>query len=181
MVNGNRNICNAFWFFSFRMWIFLRSFVQTYLDRMVSRTRLHYCKIILATSLVWFLLDVFILMYFTDCAANSGNTNCNEHREESRRHQDSGGGGFLGKLLPKGKQWHLCCQSFGEFCVAISFRGGSVLPILWRVLCCNFFWGWFYVANFLESSMLPVLWKGGGGSVLSIFWEFFVANLLRSC
>ncbi|XP_048754364.2 polypeptide N-acetylgalactosaminyltransferase 13-like isoform X2 [Ostrea edulis] len=69
---------------------------------MVSRTRLHYCKIILATSLVWFLLDVFILMYFTDCAANSGNTNCNEHREESRRHQDSGGGGFLGKLLPKG-------------------------------------------------------------------------------
>lgn len=163
MVNGNRNICNAFWFFSFRMWIFLRSFVQTYLDRMVSRTRLHYCKIILATSLVWFLLDVFILMYFTDCAANSGNTNCNEHREESRRHQDSGGGGFLGKLLPKGKQWHLCCQSFGEFCVAISFRGGSVLPIFWRVLCCQF------------------SGKGGGGSVLSIFWEFFVANLLRSC
>ncbi|XP_078320629.1 polypeptide N-acetylgalactosaminyltransferase 13-like isoform X2 [Crassostrea virginica] len=68
---------------------------------MVSRVRLHYCKIILATSLVWFLLDVFILMYFTDCAANSVNTNCKqEHHEESRKQQDSGG--FLGKLLPKG-------------------------------------------------------------------------------
>nr|XP_022306538.1 polypeptide N-acetylgalactosaminyltransferase 13-like isoform X1 [Crassostrea virginica]XP_022306539.1 polypeptide N-acetylgalactosaminyltransferase 13-like isoform X1 [Crassostrea virginica] len=67
---------------------------------MVSRVRLHYCKIILATSLVWFLLDVFILMYFTDCAANSVNTNCKqEHHEESIKQQDSGG--FLGKLLPK--------------------------------------------------------------------------------
>lgn len=70
-------------------------------NKMVSRVRLHYCKIILATSLVWFLLDVFILMYFTDCAANSVNTNCKqEHHEESRKQQDSGG--FLGKLLPKG-------------------------------------------------------------------------------
>ncbi|XP_052681627.1 polypeptide N-acetylgalactosaminyltransferase 13-like isoform X2 [Crassostrea angulata] len=68
---------------------------------MVSRVRLHYCKIILATSLVWFLLDVFILMYFTDCAANSVNTNCKQdHHEESKKQQDSGG--FLEKLLPKG-------------------------------------------------------------------------------
>nr|XP_034309394.1 polypeptide N-acetylgalactosaminyltransferase 13 isoform X1 [Crassostrea gigas]XP_034309395.1 polypeptide N-acetylgalactosaminyltransferase 13 isoform X1 [Crassostrea gigas] len=67
---------------------------------MVSRVRLHYCKIILATSLVWFLLDVFILMYFTDCAANSVNTNCKQdHHEESKKQQDSGG--FLEKLLPK--------------------------------------------------------------------------------
>lgn len=69
--------------------------------KMVSRVRLHYCKIILATSLVWFLLDVFILMYFTDCAANSVNTNCKQdHHEESKKQQDSGG--FLEKLLPKG-------------------------------------------------------------------------------
>lgn len=69
--------------------------------KMVIRVRLHYCKIILATSLVWFLLDVFILMYFTDCAANSVNTNCKQdHHEESKKQQDSGG--FLEKLLPKG-------------------------------------------------------------------------------
>lgn len=68
---------------------------------MVSRVQLHYCKIILATSLVWFLLDVFILMYFTDCAANSVNTNCKQdHQEEPKKQQD--GGGFLEKLLPKG-------------------------------------------------------------------------------
>lgn len=69
--------------------------------KMVSRVRLHYCKIILATSLVWFLLDVFILMYFTDCAANSVNTNCKQdHQEGPKKQQDSGG--FLEKLLPKG-------------------------------------------------------------------------------
>lgn len=71
--------------------------------KMVSRVRLHYCKIILATSLVWFLLDVFILMYFTDCAANSVNTNCKQdHQEGPKKQQDSGG--FLEKLLPKGRE-----------------------------------------------------------------------------
>ncbi|XP_062600306.1 polypeptide N-acetylgalactosaminyltransferase 1-like isoform X1 [Saccostrea cucullata] len=71
---------------------------------MVSRARLHYCKIILATSLVWFLLDVFILMYFTDCAANSANTNCKEHGGvgEVKRKSDGGGGGILDRILPKG-------------------------------------------------------------------------------
>lgn len=34
---------------------------------MVSRLKLQYCKIILATSMVWFMLDVFLLMYYTDC------------------------------------------------------------------------------------------------------------------
>lgn len=80
-----------------------QKFVLTFQTKikMVSRVRLHYCKIILATSLVWFLLDVFILMYFTDCAANSVNTNCKQdHHEESKKQQDSGG--FLEKLLPKG-------------------------------------------------------------------------------
>lgn len=81
----------------------IEKFVLTFQTKikMVSRVRLHYCKIILATSLVWFLLDVFILMYFTDCAANSVNTNCKQdHHEESKKQQDSGG--FLEKLLPKG-------------------------------------------------------------------------------
>ncbi|CAC5397411.1 GALNT [Mytilus coruscus] len=41
---------------------------------MISNRKLQYCKIILATSLVWFLIDVILLMYYTDCAAmgNSG-------------------------------------------------------------------------------------------------------------
>ena len=47
---------------------------------MVSRLRLQYCKIIIATSLVWFLLDVFLLMYFTDCAVHT--PNCDGKHEE---------------------------------------------------------------------------------------------------
>lgn len=31
------------------------------------RFRLQTCKIIIVTSLVWFLLDIVLLMYFTDC------------------------------------------------------------------------------------------------------------------
>ncbi|GAB6033349.1 hypothetical protein CHUAL_013116 [Chamberlinius hualienensis] len=31
------------------------------------KLRLHTCKIIIATSLVWFMLDVVLLMYYTDC------------------------------------------------------------------------------------------------------------------
>jgi len=28
------------------------------------------CKIILATSLIWFLIDVVVLIYYTDCGVN---------------------------------------------------------------------------------------------------------------
>lgn len=33
----------------------------------INRRRFQICKIIIATSLVWFMIDVFLLMYFTDC------------------------------------------------------------------------------------------------------------------
>src|SRR5258708_1096708 len=35
--------------------------------QLTSRRRLQYCQVVIVTSLVWFLLDVFVLMYFTDC------------------------------------------------------------------------------------------------------------------
>lgn len=63
---------------------------------MVSRLRLQYCKIILATSLVWFLLDVFLLMYYTDCANTA--PDCSKDKDK----KPSGGGGLLQKILPKG-------------------------------------------------------------------------------
>ena len=37
-----------------------------------ARLRLHYCKVILATSLVWVMIDVFVIMYFTDCNGTDG-------------------------------------------------------------------------------------------------------------
>lgn len=35
-----------------------------------SRRNFHLCKVIIATSLVWFMADVFLLMYFTDCSSS---------------------------------------------------------------------------------------------------------------
>ena len=37
-----------------------------------SRLRMHYCKVIIATSLVWVMVDVFVLMYYTDCSGADG-------------------------------------------------------------------------------------------------------------
>ena len=77
---------------------------------MVSRLKLQYCKVVIATSLVWFLLDVFLLMYFTDCTMSS---EACEHGEAGRR--VAGGasgprhgttqapGGLLGRLIPNGE------------------------------------------------------------------------------
>lgn len=67
---------------------------------MVSRLKLQYCKIILATSLVWFLLDVVLLMYYTDCATNAAADNSNTNKDKDKK-QDSGS--LLQKILPKGK------------------------------------------------------------------------------
>lgn len=32
-----------------------------------NRRRFQYCRVIIITSLVWFMFDVFLLMYFADC------------------------------------------------------------------------------------------------------------------
>ncbi|XP_066952558.1 polypeptide N-acetylgalactosaminyltransferase 5 isoform X1 [Macrobrachium rosenbergii] len=37
-----------------------------------SRLRVHTCKIVLVTSLVWFVMDVGVIMYYSDCATGSG-------------------------------------------------------------------------------------------------------------
>lgn len=68
-------------------------------NTMVSRLKLQYCKIVLATSLVWFLLDVVLLMYYTDCATSAA-TDCNGHKVKDSK-ADSGS--LLKRILPKGK------------------------------------------------------------------------------
>lgn len=72
---------------------------------MVSRVRLQYCKVVLATSMVWFLIDVFILMYYTDCAAMGSGAECKSGDGQGQPRLDTkqqGSDGFLGKLLPRG-------------------------------------------------------------------------------
>ncbi|XP_074658980.1 polypeptide N-acetylgalactosaminyltransferase 13-like isoform X2 [Tubulanus polymorphus] len=65
--------------------------------------RPQYCKVIIATSLVWFLIDVVVIMYYTDCSPSSCNNNNNAAIAGGNKAPPAGGGGsFLQKLLPKG-------------------------------------------------------------------------------
>ena len=59
------------------------------------RRRFQYCKVIVATSLVWFLLDVLLLMYYTDCASDNP---CPGKSGQHVKKQAS----LLERLLPKG-------------------------------------------------------------------------------
>lgn len=43
---------------------------------MINRRRFQICKIVIATSLVWFMIDVFLLMYFTDCGSVVKSEDC---------------------------------------------------------------------------------------------------------
>ena len=80
---------------------------------MVSRLRLQYCKVVIATSLVWFLVDVFLLMYFTDCTMTSQPCDSVRKDRDSPRLASSTmrpvgtGVGFFQKLIPNGE-----CPSF---------------------------------------------------------------------
>lgn len=67
-----------------------------------SRLRIQYCKVIIATSLVWFLLDVFLLMYFTDCTLNN-NASCDKGKIDPRASRTVTGTsklGIIGMLIP---------------------------------------------------------------------------------
>jgi hypothetical protein len=74
------------------------------------RIRLQYCKVIILTSMVWVMVDVFVLMYFTDCTNVSINSNCqgsnggglNANADGSNRQESKG---FLDKIIPKGEPW----------------------------------------------------------------------------
>lgn len=69
---------------------------------MVSNRKIQYCKIILATSLVWFLIDVILLMYYTDCAAMGTSTDCSQNKNKNSEQQPKKEEkGFLDKILPK--------------------------------------------------------------------------------
>lgn len=65
-----------------------------------SRLKIQYCKVIIATSLVWFLLDVFLLMYFTDCTMNSQNCDKSKKSDDSGVHSTRVPG-LLNRILPK--------------------------------------------------------------------------------
>ena len=56
---------------------------------------------IIATSMVWMMLDVFVLMYFTDCTngPRCGPQDVGVVKQEAQKVNP----GFFQKILPKGK------------------------------------------------------------------------------
>ncbi|XP_029167135.1 polypeptide N-acetylgalactosaminyltransferase 5 isoform X1 [Nylanderia fulva] len=45
------------------------------------KIRIHTCQVILLTSLVWFLIDVIVLMFYSDCIGGSG-WNCPDNKQQ---------------------------------------------------------------------------------------------------
>jgi len=70
------------------------------------RLRIHYCRLIVATSAVWFIVDVILFVYFTDCLLPT------ERCLQQQQQQEEAGAsslsvtgqprGFFGRLLPGG-------------------------------------------------------------------------------
>jgi polypeptide N-acetylgalactosaminyltransferase len=65
-----------------------------------SRLKIQYCKVIIATSLVWFMLDVFLLMYFTDCTMNAASCGDGKGKDGGGNPVTSRPGGIY-RLLPR--------------------------------------------------------------------------------
>ncbi|BFY99015.1 hypothetical protein BsWGS_02056 [Bradybaena similaris] len=65
----------------------------------MARARFQYCKVIIATSMVWIMFDVFVLMYFTDC---TNGPKCSQQDGDVKQVVDKSKSGFLQKIFPKG-------------------------------------------------------------------------------
>jgi polypeptide N-acetylgalactosaminyltransferase len=51
-----------------------------------SKIRIHTCQVILLTSLVWFLVDVMVLMLYSDCIGGSG-WGCADNKQQQQQQQ----------------------------------------------------------------------------------------------
>ncbi|XP_032678786.1 polypeptide N-acetylgalactosaminyltransferase 5 isoform X1 [Odontomachus brunneus] len=51
-----------------------------------SKIRIHTCQVILLTSLVWFLVDVMVLMLYSDCIGGSG-WSCSDNKQQQQLQQ----------------------------------------------------------------------------------------------
>lgn len=49
-----------------------------------SKIRIHTCQVILLTSLVWFLVDVMVLMLYSDCIGGSG-WGCSDNKQQQQQ------------------------------------------------------------------------------------------------
>lgn len=91
--------------------------------------RMYTCKIVLATSLVWFVCGALLLMYYTDCIGDNNSPACQSLRRPKPNSIPDGTQRFIQVLQPSTtaiydnfKYWN----PVGKFCfiiiVIISFR-----------------------------------------------------------
>lgn len=103
------------------------------------RFRMQTCKIILATSLIWFLVDVVVLIYYTDCRGPG----CESWSRDSKGpsadplvHSDSNAIGSLGNhIVDEGVGNDN--EDAGEF--GVSYRILNVFPLIAILLICFLF------------------------------------------
>ena len=82
----------------------------------MARWRYQYCKVIVATSLVWFLLDVILLMYYTDCATPT----CDKDNQAG----PAKSGGILDRILPKGNSGGTLLCLYNLYCAGMGTLAG---------------------------------------------------------
>jgi len=77
------------------------------------RLRIHYCRLIVATSAVWFVVDVILFVYFTDCLLPT--EKCIQEQQQQQQQAVTSSlsvsklpRSFFGRLLPGGLYHCLC-------------------------------------------------------------------------
>src|SRR6218665_2040932 len=84
-----------------------------FFTRVSNRRKYQVIRIVIATSLIWLLIDVFLLMYFTDCTARVEVADCaNGKPAETEKPR-----GFLYRFLPDSKVTACCFKKFYEISV----------------------------------------------------------------
>jgi len=69
-----------------------------------ARLRIHYCWLIVVTSAVWFIVDIVLFVYFTDCLLPSDR--CTQQQQQQQQALTASVTGsqpqrsFFGRLLP---------------------------------------------------------------------------------
>lgn len=110
--------------------------------------RFVYCKVVLATSLMWVLVDVFLLLYFSEC------NKCDDKKERS----------LLPALRGECQVWAISrgCR-FSIILLIIFLISFSVLPKLffqfkqteYQDLKYSVLFRWFRKCRYLSSDLLP--------------------------
>jgi len=141
-----------------------------------ARLRIHYCWLVVVTSAVWFVVDIVLFLYFTDCLLPSDR--CTQHQQQASTASVTGSPpqrSFFGRLLP-GSLYRCLC-----FVVWLALGSVCAVIRLAKQHCRNSF-GWWSLLNrcvcTANSSMLCISHIVSGSlpwysidSTVLLWWE----------